>query len=336
MNTMKKGAAGKHISAIALAGFIALMSTPVQAQDRIRAIAVFPPSEITTEAYREYIDLVNERGEGIVQIDFVGGPEVIPGIQQLEAVGRGTIDMTYSPASYGMGSMSEASALVGATVLPQTVRENGGFELLQEIFQERLGVHLLGRLAPATNFHLFLTQEPRWTEDGKIDLSGLRLRSGPLFNAFFEDQGAVPIVVPVPDIYTGLERGTFDGLGYSISAVKGFSWERFLNYRIDPGFFQADLIIAINPRKWNSLSEEARHILTEVSAEYEQISYDRFQALSDQVKQELENEDGVQTIVLEDAAATAFLDSAYGASWARLKDSGSPYYDELRAVLYDR
>jgi len=322
--------------AVVPAAMMVLSGVHAHAEQQLRAIAVFPPSENTTEAYREFIDLVNERGKGIVQIEFVGGPEVIPAMQQFDAVRRGAVDMTYAPASYSMGTVPEAGALVGATVSPQTARDNGGFELLQGIFQERLGVELLGRLAPAANFHLFLVDEPKRTDDGGVDLTGLRIRSGPLFNAFFEDRGAVPIVVPVPDIYTGLERRTFDALGYSMPAVKGFSWERFLKYRIDPGFFQTDLVIVMNPTKWAGLSEEARQLLSEVALEYEQKSHRDVQALSDRIKHELETADGVKTITLEGEGARRYLDSAYGSIWAQLEASGTKYYEALRAKLYDR
>lgn len=321
--------------AAAFAGGLPGAMSAASAQERLRAVAVFPPSENTTAVYQDFINLVNERGKGVVRIDLVGGPEVIPGNQQVDAVRRGAVDITYSPASYSLGSLPEADALVGATVTPLKARENGGFKILQDAFREKLGVHLLGRLAPAANFHLFLLKEPRRTADGGVDLAGLRIRTSPLFNAFLEDQGAVPLVVPVPDIYTGLERGTFDGLGYSVVSVKGFSWERFLKYRIDPGFFQTDLTIVINPAKWEKLSEEARRIISDVAAEFEQKSYEDFQALSAQIKSELEA-DGVQTLTLEGAAADKYLDSAYDSTWNRLKASGSTYHDALRQTLYDR
>lgn len=324
----------RKLLAAAPALMLAFPALNADAEELLRAMAVFPPSENTTEAYREFIDLVNERGAGVVRIEFLGGPEIIPAMQQFDAIRRGTVDMTYIPASYSMGSLPEAAALVGARLPPETVRENGGFELLQDIFRDRLGVEILSRLAPAANFHMFLVDAPNRTEDGGVDLTGRRLRSGPLFNAFFEDQGAVPIVVPVPDIYTGLERGIFDGLGYSMPAVKGFSWERFFGYRIDPGFFQTDLVIIANPARWASLSEEARQVLSDVALEYERQSHADVQALSDQIKHELETVDGVQTITLEGEAAQRYLDSAYNSIWAQLEASGSEHYEALRATFH--
>ena len=322
--------------AIASAATLAVFMTVAHAEQRLRAVAALPPSENTTDAYKEFINLVNERGKGVVQIDLVGGPEVIPGNQQFDAVRRGAVDVANSPAGYVLGSFPEVVALVGSTVTPLEARQNGGFEILQTAFLEKLGVHLLSRLAPASEFNLFLVNEPKRTEDGGLDLSGLRIRSSPLFKAFVDAQNAVPVVVAVPDIYTGLERGTFDGMGYPVVSLKGFSWERFLKYRIDPGFFQTDLAIVVNPAKWEAIGEEGRKILTEVAAEYEQKSYEDFQALSGRMKSELEEQDGMKTITLEGEAAEKYLDSAYAAAWDLLKASDSTYYDVLREKFYDR
>jgi len=55
----------------------ALASTHALAVDQITAVHAFPPSLIYTQSFLEFVDKVNERGEGVVQINVRGGPEVI-------------------------------------------------------------------------------------------------------------------------------------------------------------------------------------------------------------------------------------------------------------------
>lgn len=321
--------------ALVAASIAVLTGTTALAEDVLRSLTAFPASDNTTKFYSRFADEVNARGEGTVRIDVVGGPEIVPGLQQIEAVGRGVIDMTFGPISYALGSMPEADAWVGSDLEPMVSRENGGFALLQKAAAERLGIHVLARFAPAAPLHIYLLSEPARTADGGIDLTGKRLRASPLYNAFYESLGAVPVSIPVPDIYTGLERGTFDGLGYPPSAIEGWNWDRFLKYRVDPGFLQSDLGIYIAPAKWAALSEESRRILSEVAIEFESSGYTEWQQLTADVNTRFEAA-GMQVVKIEGDAAKAYVDAAHDAVWARLKASGSPYADELRALYFSR
>lgn len=314
------------ISAIAMAQAAA-------AEDVLRSLTAFPATDNATLVYLEFVDAVNERGKGVVQIQVVGGPEVIPGQQQIEAIGRGTIDMSYDPLGWALGAMPEADAWVGSNVTPAEQRSNGGFAIVQSIASEKLGIHTLSRLMPAAPFNIFLTGEPKFTSDGQIDLQGARLRASPLYNAFFEALGAIPVNVPTPDIFTGLERGTFDGMGYTATSMEGWGWDKFLKYRIEPGFFQTDLGIFVNNKAWDKLSDESKKILTEVAVEFEADTYERGQKLDVAVKEKFDKA-GMKVVDLQGAPKDAYLKKAYDAVWSRLKASGSPHYDELRKHFY--
>lgn len=322
------------LGATALLGVIG--SVPLasaNAADTLRAVVALPMPISDNIAFFEYVDLINERGEGIVEIEIIGGPEVFPQDQQADAVRRGIVDMRYGPATHNLGSMPEADAFVGSTITAAEARANGGFDVMNEAFQQRLGVRFIALLNSGVEFRIYVTREPARTEDGGVDLSGYRLRSMPVYRAFFESLGAVPISVPISDVYTGLERSTFEGLGAAASAVLDFSWENYLTHQIDPGFLQTDLVVLMNPAKWEQLSPEARQIIEEVSIEYEQTSHANVAAAIADVDRR-SAELGIERVVLEGAARQAFLDAAYGATWDRLKESGSEFYDALRAAYY--
>ena len=327
----------KHtaVSLLAATAGIAALSAPASAQDTIRAISAFPQTLAFSESFKGFVDLVNERGQGVVQITYAGGPEMFPPNQQVDAVRRGVIDMQYGPASYYLGTMPEADAWVGSTATAAEARENGGFALMQEAFKEKLGVELLAHLDTGVEFHVYTIEEPTRTEDGGVDLSGQRIRSQPIYNAFFEQIGAIPVSVPVPDVYTGLERSTFDGSGWPIIGIEDLSWDKFLRYRIDPGVFQTDLAVVINPAKWESLTEESRALITAVAEEYEQTSYENFQTMAAETDARVK-EKGMTVITLEGEAADTFREQAFESAWARMKAAGSEHYDALREAYYGR
>lgn len=306
---------------------------PARAEEVLRAVTALPTPMFWSQDFAKFADKVNEMGEGVVQIEIMGGPEVFPPAQQVDAVARGIVDMQYGPATYHMGKAPEIDALVGATYSSEEIRENGGLEIMQGIFEEKLGVRLMALTQSGLQFHVWTVDKPEILEDGSVDLDGMRLRSQPIYQAFFESMNAVPVSVPVPDVYTGLERHTFEGVGWPIAGVMDFSWDKYLKYRVDPGFFNTDLVIVMNPDTFEGLSDEARAILTEAAAEYEIESAERLATITEETDAAV-REKGVEVIELQGEAAEAYLSEAYDSAWSRLKASGSPHYDALRETFF--
>ncbi len=58
---------------------------PASAQETIRAISAFPQALAFSQSFQGFVDMVNERGEGVVQITYAGGPEMFPPNQQVDA-----------------------------------------------------------------------------------------------------------------------------------------------------------------------------------------------------------------------------------------------------------
>lgn len=302
-----------------LIGALALtLGTVVQAraEDVLNAVVAFPKPLDFTKSFLRYVDTVNEKGKGVVQINVQGGPEVIPPQEQGDAVRRGVVDMQYGPATYYLGAFPEADAMVGSNLSPAETRANGGLDLLGQAFTEKMGVHLLGHFDTGIPFHLYLVDEPKRTDAGAVDLNGLKLRSQPIYREFFEKMGVTTVSIPVPEVYTALERGTVDGLGFPLVAVMDLGWHEHFKYRIDPPFFQTDLVTIVNHAKWESLSEEARTILQDAAVAFEQSSYDYFQDYQKKLDQKM-REAGINVIDLEGDVGAAFAASGFETAWER-------------------
>jgi TRAP-type C4-dicarboxylate transport system substrate-binding protein len=321
--------AGALATAVALGGL-----GPASAQETLRALSMMPKPVTYTQSFLKFIDKVNAAGQGVVQIEFVGGPEAIPTFDQPEAVRAGVIDMIYGPGSYYPGIVPETDALVGSNVTPMEKRANGGIDLLNRIHQEKMNVYYLGHPDGGIQFHLYMTEEPRLKDDGLPDMSGIKLRGAPIYREFFTDYlGATFVQVNVPEVYTALERGTVDGLGWPSIGVMDLSWDKFLKYRIDPGYFQTDLSILVNLDRWNALGDEAKQILQDAAIAWEQESYELLQAQREQEDTEMTKR-GMQVVELEPEAAEAYLNAAYEEAWSRLKERDPTHYDALRAKFF--
>jgi TRAP-type transport system periplasmic protein len=264
----------------------------------------------------------------------VGGPEAIPTFDQPEAVRTGVIDMIYGPASYYPGVVPETDALVGSNVTPMEKRANGGIDLLNQIHQEKMNVYLLGHPDGGIQFHVYMTNEPQLKEDGLPDMSGIKLRGAPIYREFFTDYlGATFVQVNVPEVYTALERGTVDGLGWPSIGVMDLSWDNFLKYRIDPGYFQTDLVILVNLDRWNALSDEAKQILQDTAIAWEEESYEQLQALRAEEDAEMKKR-GMQVVELPADAGEAYLNAAYEEAWRRLEGRDPTHYEALREKFF--
>ena len=327
----------KRSAALAFAAGLAAggLAGPASAEEVLRAVTAFPAPVEFSKSFLRFVDKVNDLGEGVVRVDYMGGPEVIPPAQQAQATRRGVVDMQYGPGTYYLGQVPEVDAWVGSTVTAMDARENGGLEIMREVYRDKLGAYLLAHIDTGITFHIYLIEEPLRNEDGSVDLSGVKLRSQPIYREFFDALGATSVSVPVPEVYTALERGVVDGIGWPLVAIQDLSWDEFLTHRIDPPFFQTDLVVIMNEDRWGSLSDEARKILTAAAVAYEQESYDYYQqniADTDRAVREA----GMQVVEITGPAAERYLDMAFETAWERLRNSGSPHYDALRAAYYDR
>ena len=77
--------------------------------------------------------------------------------------------------------------------------------------------------------------------------------------------GAVPTLIPMPDVYQSLDKGVVDGAAAPWEAVQAFRlYELAKNYTIAP-FYVAYFSLCANKRKWQSLPQEVRGAIMSVS-----------------------------------------------------------------------
>jgi TRAP-type C4-dicarboxylate transport system substrate-binding protein len=319
----------------------ALAAAPAAAEDVLSAVHAFPETLIYTQSFLDFVDKVNEAGEGVVRIEVRGGPEAIGMFQQPEAVRNGVVDMVYTPGSFYAGALPEKDALVAANVTAAEARAAGGLDLIDEIHQEKMGVKYLGWFDSGVSYNLWTVDEPMLDAEGNLDVSDWKLRGNPVYNAFFTEYlGASVIDIPTTDVYSALERGIVDATGWTQLGLLDLKWDDFVNYRIEPDFFSTDLGVIVNLDSWEGLSEEARAILTETALEHERTSAEALAELRDEEFAELEA-GGMQVVTLEGEAAQNYLASAREKTWERMRTQmekhpmGLEHYDALIEAFYD-
>jgi TRAP-type C4-dicarboxylate transport system substrate-binding protein len=304
------------------------------AQDTISATHVFPASLIYSRSFLEYVKKANEAGKGVFTIQVRGGPEAIGMMEQPGAARTGVVDMVYSPCAFYAAAVPECDAVSASTVDGPTARKNGGTELLNQIHQKRAGLVLLGWVDSGIRFNLWSTKEPKLDASGHIDIKGFKVRGNPIYNAFLTNYlGAQVINLPSTELYTALERGTVDLTAWTQIGLMDLNWDRYVKYRIGPDFFETDLMIIMNQKKWQALSPKSREILQRVATEHEVSSLQALQDLWKREQAELTKR-GIKFVAQSPEASKKFVAGARAASLQRMKErmekaGGMENYDRV-------
>ncbi|GLS38914.1 hypothetical protein GCM10010869_45110 [Mesorhizobium tianshanense] len=295
----------------------------------LNAVHFTPTQNGYAQSFLKFVQKVNEKGKGVVQINVRGGPEVIPPIQQGAALKSGLIDLIDTPAGQFLELVPEGEVFSASTKTPWEVRENGGWDFISGIFEKKANAHLLAHVDAGSGFNIFTIDEPKLDDEGSIDWSSLKIRSSPLYRDFLESLGATVIVQAPGDVYTSLERGVVNANAYTVFGYASFGWDKFTKYRVDPQFFKTDVLVSINKAKWDTLSPEAQKLLADTAVEYERESYDA--NLAESEKQAQAMIDGGQKVVgLTGAGRDKFLAAAAQASWARMTERDPTNIEQLK------
>ena len=316
------------IKSILLFSILALCACSRQSDiEIIRAISMLPRQTDYTRDFEQWVEQVNELGEGQFRIIFVGGPEAIPTFEQADAVRTGVVHMVFGPATYYIGLLPEVEALFASNLPPWETRRNGGIELMDRIHRQKLDVRYLAR-AMYIEFHVFTREKPPLDADGVPDLSASLIRGGPVWRDFINNLGARFVNVAAPDIYMALERNMIQGVGWPIVGLEDSSWHQHLKYRIDPGVFSSDVGIIFNRDRWEQLPEHVRDVLRKAAIEYETSSYQRFKELTGTLDESMRRL-GMEIVTLDGDGEMKYRQIAHDVIWQRLQARSPEYYPEL-------
>jgi TRAP-type C4-dicarboxylate transport system substrate-binding protein len=271
-----------------------------------------------TAHFLKYVDAVNAAGKGVVQIEFKGGPEVIPQRQLLYALRRGVIDMAFGGMTYYRGLLPEGDAMFAGTITPQQARANGGLAALEPYWNERINAHLLGWVQSGIGPHFYLSDEPNFGPNGLPDFTGLKIRTSPTNVELVNSTGARSVQIAVKEIYTAFQRGAVDGLAWPTIGFPDLGIDEYVHYRLDPSVLQLSITLQINLDSWNALSADAQRILTEQTILYEQQSRDDLFAIRDREVATLDAA-GFISVQMEPEVAVRWTRHAHQVVWDRFE-----------------
>jgi TRAP-type transport system periplasmic protein len=310
-----------------LAAALALAPVLAQAQETtLRVVSAFVENSQYVKNLQGFMQKLNAEGKGNLQLNFIGGPKAMPPFEVGNAVRTGVVDVAMTTGAFYTNIMPEADALKLTQIPATELRKNGGYDLINKIWNEKANMVYLGRVIDYTPFHLYLTKKI-----DKPDLTGLKIRITPVYRDFFQALGATVMQTAPGEVYTALERGVVDGYGWPINGIFDLNWHEKTKFRVDPGFYNAEVSLVMNLDKWKALNPRQRDLLMKHVIALE-AGNDSWKKVNEEDIRK-QKEAGIQVISFDPATAKQFYDKAYEVGWAGAIKSSPTYGPQMKKLF---
>ena len=259
--------------------------------------------------FGDWVEDANKAGKGIVHITIKPAGSISP-FQMGNAVKTGAIDMAALPPTFYQNLLPIGDALKLTKKTAVEMRKNGTWAFMNKLHNEKVNAQLLDISGFEVKFYLYL-------RDKKIEtasLKGMKIRTTPVYRAFFRALGADLIQTAPAEVFTALERGTIDGYGWPSWDIKTTGWDKYTKYRVEPGFYAVANATIINLDKWKSLTDKQRDFLNQHSMKFES-EYDKRYAPKTEAYLKEQKDAGVQVIEFKGKVAEDYLKLSYDAAW---------------------
>jgi TRAP-type C4-dicarboxylate transport system substrate-binding protein len=317
-----------------------LLAPAAGAQDKIVwDIAIYGPSREVTAPIEFLAKYLDEKtgGKFILKLHFsesIAPAKAVLDSLKIEAIQGGLVAFGYTPGKVPLHLALDLPYLPIPNIDAwQSVQEAFyGWEPVKKELARFNGVAIYVALLPSYEF-MGTGKAPRTMDDWK----GMRVRAlGPLGDAM-RTVGAVPTSVPAPEVYTGLERGTFQAasfpFSYSFGAYKLNEVSKWYTMGMQLGVVNnawvfSQTAYAKLPASYKKLMEDAKPEFYKVAKEVYRQADERNIPLFDKT---------LERITFTAEALAPFVDKAGKPVWdkwvAENKAKGVPAQEALDFIL---
>jgi TRAP-type transport system periplasmic protein len=263
----------RHLVLAGAAGLLATAGTGSVALAQaveLTLIHPFPDALVYTKSCKELVGKLN--ATGAVKVTVRGGNEAIPMMNQPNAVRDGIVDMSCIPTAFYAAAIPENDAIATSNASPDEVRKNGGMALVDKLHARYMKMKYVGWIDSGIGFYMFMSSAPKFKPDGLPDFAGVKLRDNPIYSAFFKALGASAHNLPATEVYSALEKRVVDAAAWTSIGLIQWKWDKFLQHRVGPEFFQTDMGVIMNLAKWESLPAAAKAAVEKTVIEHENAS----------------------------------------------------------------
>jgi TRAP-type C4-dicarboxylate transport system substrate-binding protein len=249
----------------AAAGMLAAMvaAAPAQAQS-YKLLGGW--SESNTTAYMPGLQFKKnlESASGGKITVTISGPEAVPPFEQMQPVSAGAFDMVYTHPTYHSKGLAGVAEILPFG--PEKLRTSAVWDHIDTFYQKNHNLKILALVPVGTEgYHCYLKQPL----SAQNDWNGRKLRGVANQHGVIKALGGVPVVMPMGDVYTSIEKGVVDGACAPANVMVATKHYEVAKYRVEPRFGLLVSLIGINLDRWNKLPADQQKMLMDVGAQTE-------------------------------------------------------------------
>ncbi len=258
----------EKLMSVTLASGLALGAAASWAEELTVATFVPPQHHINSFFFDWFGKEIAERSDGSMTMQLFPAGQLGAGpVQQYKRVVEGVADITFGLQTYTPALFPKSILAVPPGKHTTSLESTAA---ILEVYDEYLAdeyedVHLIG---------IFTVAGDAWAATKDIStLEGINgakiVPFASMTSPIFEAWGAVPVQMPVTEMYTGLSTGTIDGTSISASQLTPpWNFGEVSTHYVDniPVSF-AIFFVAMNKERYMGLSDEHRAIIDDLSGE---------------------------------------------------------------------
>ena len=232
----------------------------------LQMASAFPTSlALVGEGAIEFNDKVKRVSGGTLELKVFEPGALVPALEAIQAVSKGSIDAAWSTAGYFAGTDMAFNFFTAVPFGPDAPEYlawmyfGGGLELAEEMFAEHNLKFIPCSITPPEASGWF--REEVKTLD---DLKGMKMRFFGLGARVMDKMGVATQLLAGGDIFQALQLGTIDSTEFAMPVMdESFGFYQVAKYYYFPGWHQPSSILGlfINLERWNGLSDQHRAII---------------------------------------------------------------------------
>lgn len=308
---------------------LSLLAAPAAfAQDKVLRVGTFlAPQGVWHGPLKHFIDTVNGKNAGL-KLELVADPSSVNPFQLGNAVQSGVIQVAYISGAFYTNLVPEADANKLFNIPVQELRKNGAIALIDDIHRKKMRTTFLGKVGDGVKYHLYTRRSL-----DKPDFKGLNMRGTPLYRPYLQALGANVVQMQGSEVYPAMESGVVDGYPWPLWGIKDLGLLEVTKFRVEPGFYNAEIGFLVNLAAWNGLTDAQRKAMTDAMVETENWFID-YRKTVDGEQRAIQDGAGIKPLTFSEAENKKLVQTADDAGWEVVIRNSPENGQKLKDLTY--
>lgn len=216
------------------------------------------------KAFEPFAKKIAEASGGKVTVKIYPGATLGNPKTMVDAIKTGITDIGFVLPSYVPGRFQRSSVFDLPYIFDSAVNmTNVMYDQYEKNFAPDYEQFKVLWFLAAPLSQVFTVEKPI---TAAADFQGLKIRSGnSLESESLKKWGASPVGMPVSELSISMQKGVVDGALTAYSALKSHKLIDVIHHMTELNFSGALMVVLMNKKKWDSLSDEARAAIDSVA-----------------------------------------------------------------------